>query len=153
MVELGLCHSNSMADLITGHSQAFHHHCGLGVNLNGRNVGAVLSKYYLTLKWEQYLLPLHGLELVPFHHATSPLLPPRPSVLDSFSSLSGHTSNLMKQLCGERMPPLHTRVILPLMVSSDKDFELEVMNWRKWLRLHSLCVCPLLLSVRLNHLV
>ena len=32
----------------------------------------------------------------------------------------------MKQLSGDRLPPLHTRVILPLMVSSDKDFELEV---------------------------
>lgn len=51
----------------------------------------------------------------------------RPSVLDSFSSLSGHTSNLMKQLNNDRLPPLHTRVILPLMVSSDKDFELEVI--------------------------
>ena len=50
----------------------------------------------------------------------------RPSVLDSFSSLSGHTNNLMKQLSGDRLPPLHTRVILPLMVSSDKDVELEV---------------------------
>ncbi len=50
----------------------------------------------------------------------------RPSVLDSFSSFSGHMSNLMKQLGAERMPPLHTRVILPLMVSSEKDLELEV---------------------------
>ena len=46
--------------------------------------------------------------------------------MDSFSALSGHTSNLMKQLGGERLPPLHTRVILPLMVSSDKDMDLEV---------------------------
>ena len=52
----------------------------------------------------------------------------RPSVLDSFSALSGHTSNLMKQLTAERLPPLHTRVILPLMVSSDKDLELEVLE-------------------------
>ena len=48
--------------------------------------------------------------------------------MDSFSALSGHTNNLMKQLNGERLPPLHTRVILPLMVSSDKDMELEVRD-------------------------
>ncbi len=52
----------------------------------------------------------------------------RPSVMDSFSSLSAQTSNLMKQLSGDRLPPLHTRVILPLMVSSDKDPELEVCD-------------------------
>ncbi len=33
----------------------------------------------------------------------------------------------MKQLCSEKMPPLHTRVLLPLEVSSDRDPELEVI--------------------------
>ncbi len=52
----------------------------------------------------------------------------RPSVLDSFASVSGHTSVLMKQLCSEKMPPLHTRVLLPLEVSSDRDIDLEVVT-------------------------
>ena len=51
----------------------------------------------------------------------------RPSVLDSFASVSSHTSVLMKQLCSDKMPPLHTRVLLPLEVSSDRDPELEVI--------------------------
>lgn len=50
----------------------------------------------------------------------------RPSVLDSFTSVSGHMSTLMRQLGSEKIPSLHNRVILPLQVSSDKDFELEV---------------------------
>ena len=32
----------------------------------------------------------------------------------------------MKQLTSDKMPPLHTRVLLPLQVSGDKDPELEV---------------------------
>ena len=64
-------------------------------------------------------------------HITSPPPPPppnRPSVLDSFASVSSHTSVLMKQLCSDKMPPLHTRVLLPLEVSSDRDPELEVTD-------------------------
>ena len=56
----------------------------------------------------------------------------RPSVLDSFASVSSHTSVLMKQLCSDKMPPLHTRVLLPLEVSSDRDPELEVTNTSQW---------------------
>jgi len=48
-----------------------------------------------------------------------------PSVLDSFASLSAHTSTLMKQLASDKIPPLHARVLLPLQVSSDRDSELE----------------------------
>ena len=51
---------------------------------------------------------------------------PRPSVLDSFSTLSGQTSTLMRQLSSDKFPPIHNRVILPLQVSSDRDCELEV---------------------------
>ena len=50
----------------------------------------------------------------------------RPSVLDSFLALSGQTSTLMRQLTGEKFPPIHNRVILPLQVSSDRDIDLEV---------------------------
>lgn len=50
----------------------------------------------------------------------------RPSVLDSFTSVSGHMSTLMRQLGSEKIPSLHNRIVLPLQVSSEKDFELEV---------------------------
>ena len=52
--------------------------------------------------------------------------PCRPSVLDSFSTLSGQTSTLMRQLSSDKFPPTYNRVILPLQVSSDRDVELEV---------------------------
>ena len=32
----------------------------------------------------------------------------------------------MKQLTSDKIPPLHTRVLLPLQISGDKDPELEV---------------------------
>lgn len=47
-------------------------------------------------------------------------------MLDSFSTLSGQTSTLMRQLSSDKFPPIHNRVILPLQVSSDRDCELEV---------------------------
>ena len=49
-------------------------------------------------------------------------------MLDSFSTLSGQTSTLMRQLASDKLSPVHNRVILPLQVSSDRDCELEVMH-------------------------
>ena len=47
-------------------------------------------------------------------------------MLDSFATLSGQMSTLMKQLGSDNLPPLHNHVLLPLQVSSDKDPDLEV---------------------------
>lgn len=72
---------------------------------------------------------MRSMQLYPFASPSpfsSPHTHTRPSVLDSFASLSAHTSTLMKQLTSDKMPPLHTRVLLPLQVSGDKDPELEV---------------------------
>ena len=46
--------------------------------------------------------------------------------MDSFASVSGHVSTLMKQLGNEKIPSLHNRVLLPLQVTTDRDPELEV---------------------------
>ena len=40
----------------------------------------------------------------------------------------GHYSTLMKQLSNEKIPPLHSQVLLPHQVSSEKDNELEVSS-------------------------
>ena len=40
--------------------------------------------------------------------------------------VTGHYSTLMKQLSNEKIPPLHSQVLLPHQVSSEKDNELEV---------------------------
>ena len=52
----------------------------------------------------------------------------RPSIHDNFIALSGHASNLMKQLRNEKTPPLQNLVVLPLEIRNEPDRYLEVRD-------------------------
>lgn len=47
-----------------------------------------------------------------------------PTVLDNFALLSGQINNLMKILKNEKTPLLRNRILLPLLLSPDRDEEL-----------------------------
>lgn len=53
---------------------------------------------------------------------------PRPSVLDSFALLSGQLNTLNKVLKHEKTPLLRNQVIIPLVLSPDRDEEIMVRN-------------------------
>jgi len=53
----------------------------------------------------------------------------RPSVLDSFALLSGQLNTLNKVLKHEKTPLLRNQVIIPLVLSPDRDEEIMVRNF------------------------
>lgn len=52
----------------------------------------------------------------------------RPSVLDSFALLSGQLNTLNKVLKHEKTPLLRNQVIIPLVLSPDRDEEIMVRH-------------------------
>lgn len=51
---------------------------------------------------------------------------PRPSVLDNFALLSGQLNTINKLLRNEKTPSLRNQVIIPLLLSPDRDEDLAV---------------------------
>lgn len=51
-----------------------------------------------------------------------------PSFLDNFALLSGQINNMMKVLKNEKTPTLRSRVLLPLLLSPDRDEELAKLT-------------------------
>lgn len=53
-------------------------------------------------------------------------LPFRPSVLDNFALLSGQLNTINKLLKNEKTPSFRNQVIIPLLLSQDRDEDLAV---------------------------
>lgn len=51
---------------------------------------------------------------------------PRPSVLDNFALLSGQLNTINKLLKNEKTPSFRSQVIIPLLLSPDRDDDLAV---------------------------
>lgn len=54
-----------------------------------------------------------------------------PSVLDNFSLLSGQLNSLGKLLKSEKLPVLRNQILLPLVLSRDRDQDLEKLTERR----------------------
>ena len=52
----------------------------------------------------------------------------RPSVLDNFALLSGQLNSLGRVLKNEKVPALRNHLLLPIVLSPERDQELEVKS-------------------------
>lgn len=55
------------------------------------------------------------------------LVASRPSVLDNFALLSGQLNTINKLLRNEKTPSFRNQVIIPLLLSPDRDEDLAVI--------------------------